>query len=545
MTAPKKQSKPPSKKSSRAEKTRTVERNITERHIGTDSPYFEVRFRLGGRKAGKAEKKAGVIRQIFPYIPNKASAEKLGKGKSRAGALADAKAYAGQKQQFLHYFDKPPEYVASQWIFRDMLNAWVREACELQDAHGNPLLEDSLVPRKGAVHDAGQIRNLILRADEVAKSKGRPSIMDKKVSDLGMDDFVNPQFGLLPVLRGRKINPTAEEEERAKKAGKTPVPRYKPASAGTKRRALALMGCVWNHAELYWGMKKERPWQGYEVKSTGKPTTRALTRAEYLAVEEAMSLLDTSTWAGIQFLRWSGARKGEVVKLRWEHFTWPTPANGLKYPQVVFVGTKTPKRGAYRERTIQVLPVVEDILRRLYDPWLDLDQTPKEFQGKPWRYYVAKAKALKGKKRPKVPPTPPTEGIVFPAPTNPSKPISGSTLYQAFVRAVKRAEVAHARLHDLRHTRTTEISAILPQGQAMEITGHSDVRTFARYTHLDPSTGARLEAADQDAAAPRKTATGKAKPAPKGAKELATLVKSMSKADRTALLTTLQILDDA
>ena len=40
MTATKKQSKPPSKRSSRKEKSRTVERNITERHIGTDSPYF-------------------------------------------------------------------------------------------------------------------------------------------------------------------------------------------------------------------------------------------------------------------------------------------------------------------------------------------------------------------------------------------------------------------------------------------------------------------------------------------------------------------------
>ncbi|KAF1685867.1 hypothetical protein B1992_10355 [Pseudoxanthomonas broegbernensis] len=541
MSAVKKQGKQSAKK----EKTRTVARNITERHIGTSRPYFEVRIRLGGRKAKPAEKRAGTIRKIFPYIPDTTSAKKLGKGKDRAGALADAKAFAGQKQQFLHYFDKPPEYVASQWILRDMLNAWVREACELHDAQGNPLPEGSLEPRKGAIQDAGQIRNLILRADEVAVSSNRPSVMDKKVSDLGMDDFVNPQYGLLPVLRGRKIKPTPEEVDRAKEVGETPAPRYKPAAAGTKRRILALLGCVWNHATLYWGMKKERPWQGYEIKSTSKPMTRALTRAEYEAVENAMSLLDTATWAGIQFLRWSGARKGEIAKLRWEHFTWPTAENGLKYPQVVFVGTKTPKRGAYRERTIQVLPIVEPILRRLYDPWYDLDQTPKEFQGKPWRYYVAKEKKLKGKKRPKLEPPPPTEGIVFPAPTNPSKPISGSTLYQAFVRAVKRAEVPHARLHDLRHTRTTEISAILPQGQAMEITGHSDVRTFARYTHLDPSTGARLEAADKDATTQRKSSTGKAKAAPKGAKELAALVKSMSKADRTALLTTLQILDDA
>ena len=98
---PKTPGKPPSKRPLRKERTRTVERNITERHIGTDSPYFEVRFRLGGRKASKAEKRAGVIRQIFPYIPDKTSAEKLGKGKTRAGALADARAFAGQKQQFL------------------------------------------------------------------------------------------------------------------------------------------------------------------------------------------------------------------------------------------------------------------------------------------------------------------------------------------------------------------------------------------------------------------------------------------------------------
>lgn len=39
------------------------------------------------------------------------------------------------------------------------------------------------------------------------------------------------------------------------------------------------------------------------------------------------------------------------------------------------------------------------------------------------------------------------------------------------------------RLHDMRHTRTTEITTLLPAIEAQAITGHKDIRMLLRYYH--------------------------------------------------------------
>lgn len=58
---------------------------------------------------------------------------------------------------------------------------------------------------------------------------------------------------------------------------------------------------------------------------------------------------------------------------------------------------------------------------------------------------------------------------------------------QSFVRARRRAGLDHLRLHDCRHTRTTELVKKMPTlAHVARITGHSNVQTLVkRYTHLE------------------------------------------------------------
>lgn len=429
------------------EKSRTVAKDIMERRIGGASPYFQVRIRRKGQDD---------ILGKFPYIPEQSTlpAEKRRKGMSRALALEEAIKWASTQRASLHFYGKPSVKVASEHTLRSWLLGWVRDALDRVDAHGNPLPHPnspealgnplaSLPIRKAAQNDKNLILDLIKKADEVAAKNKSMSVMDKRVVDLERADFTGP-FGLITILTGRA------------KKGQTIKP---PASPATKRRVLATLGSVWNHASEFWDMEIPRPWQGIIIRSEEKKkATRVLSAKEFIEVEKALAQAHPTTQAAIKFVRWTAARKSEMSKLRWEHFNWQEDP-----PTVTFEGTKTPRQGAYKERTIHLVPGAIEALEMV---------KPK---GEGW----------------------PSKGIVFPSPTSPSKPISGYTVYQAMVRAVERAGLEHAHVHSLRHTRSTEIGATLTKAQGMKITGHTDERTFMRYTHLEESAAQALMEADK------------------------------------------------
>jgi integrase len=433
--------KPKAKGATKA-KDRTVHPGVYERGLGTANPYFQVRI----RHRGEAHQT-----QRFPYLPaahlqGKTKSTTLHQGMKREAALANAIKASSDDKAFFHFYGKPRAQVPSEYVLRDWIQDWVKEACDRVDATtGQPL--EHMTERKGGEEDGKQILRVIRTADAYATTHKRASVMDKRVTDLVKDDFAG-RHGLLKQLTGR-----------AKKGEKKP-----PASAATQRRALALLGAVWNHARDNWDMDLPRPWLGAKIQSTEKKTTtRALSLEEMEKVEAALASVARSTLAAIYFLRWTAARAGEMHKLRWENISWPASSNSLKRPMVKFVGTKTPRQGAYRERDVPLVPGAIAALQMLYDK-------------------------NKG---------PPKEGIVFPAPQDPKRALSRDTAYQAWVRAIRRAGVPHARLHDLRHTRTTELSADIPKAQAMVITGHSDDRTFNRYTHLEETSVDQIEKGDQ------------------------------------------------
>ncbi|MBH1408337.1 site-specific integrase [Stenotrophomonas maltophilia] len=419
------------------EKTRTAAPGVYERGIGTGNPYFQVKLRSKGQSE--------TFR--FPYVPGLPAIHE----KSRLKALKDAKACKARYESLSHFYDKPVGEIYSEHRLRDWIEAWIRESCERIGLDGQPL--PGMIERKGAKEDSKQIRRLMFIADAYAEKNGTASIMEKSIRSLKKSDFVGKE-GLLSMLTGR-----------APKRANPKVPEKKPeASAATKRRALALLGMVWKHANDLWKAEDApdypKPWAGFEIVSSHHAkTTRALSVPELHRVEEAMKALHPTTLAAIRFLRWTAARAGEMKKLEWQHVFLPTRPGELG--EVLFVGTKTPRRGAYRERRIPLPEGAEDALRSLFT----------------------------GKK--------PEKGLVFQSPTEPTKSISRDSVYQAFVRAVNRAGVPHARLHDLRHTRTTELSKSIQPAQAMAVTGHSDPRTFMRYTHVSSEVAKQISAADK------------------------------------------------
>ena len=66
-------------------------------------------------------------------------------------------------------------------------------------------------------------------------------------------------------------------------------------------------------------------------------------------------------------------------------------------------------------------------------------------------------------------------------------PIAVTSLYQAWRRAVRKADIKNLRFHDLRHE---AVSRFFEMGMSIAevalISGHKDVKQLFRYTHLNP-----------------------------------------------------------
>ena len=160
----------------------------------------------------------------------------------------------------------------------------------------------------------------------------------------------------------------------------------------------------------------------------------------------------------LDFARETGMRRGEICAM-----LWPWIDLGAAVPTVSIPAEATKTR---RARVVPLTSVAEAILRTLPRPAADeMDQR------------------------------------VF--------PVSAGAVTQGIRRARKRAGLADVRLHDMRHeavSRFIELNMSVPD--AMAIAGHSDPRSSARYTHLDPQRlGAKLrkqEAASSAGLAPLK-----------------------------------------
>lgn len=299
-----------------------------------------------------------------------------------------------------------------------------------------------LQPRaeKSVDHDLSQIRSLVRLA------KGSVEINDilyKHIQSLGSGDI----HSLLAAWGNGKAKPR------------------------TKRKLLSLFSAAYSHHAEFHSMKAHKPWTDIKVLGDGKKSkARALLNHEVEKIEAELGRLHPAVRGAIEFLRWTGARRGEAAKLVWENIMWNTGKNSA--PSAHFKRTKA-ARGTYKARFVYLEDGCVCALARMVRPKDEegnvIDYIPGEFDftGFPW----------------------PKQGWVFPAPQTPSQPVSGDTIYQAFVRSVAHAGVAHASPHHLRHTKATVLTATVPQAMAQEMLGHEDASTFAIYRHLAEEAG--------------------------------------------------------
>lgn len=242
------------------------------------------------------------------------------------------------------------------------------------------------------------------------------------------------------------------------------------ARAKTKRKLLSMFAAVWKHHDEFYGMHfDKRPWDSITIPGDGeKPKARAIPKSELAKIEAEFRRLHRNVRGAIEFLRWTGARRSEASKLRWEKIMWPEAGS----PSAHFERTKA-KRGVYRARFVYLEDEAIVALARMVKPE-DKDGNPIAYDAATfdWRTFDW-----------------PKKGWVFPSPKNPNERIAGQTIYQAFVRCVNHAGVPHASPHHLRHTKATVLTATVPQAIAQEMLGHEDAATFAIYRHLAEEAG--------------------------------------------------------
>jgi len=232
----------------------------------------------------------------------------------------------------------------------------------------------------------------------------------------------------------------------------------KKAGNGTVKSILSTLRSIIKHAIDEWGLNLTNPLASLKSIIVNDQRERTLTHEEWnLFVDElTSSRTNAPTVAAIKFARQTAARRGEVCKLLWEDVNF-------KRKTVTFRDTKSQK-DEKRDRTIAIQWQTIELLQQQLG-----DRDPLTTTGP---VFVVRNAAL----RP-------------------------DTITQAWSRArsslaAKTGDRTYltARIHDLRHTRITELGSKLTAAEVTSISGHRDLASFKRYHNPRPEdVGEKLE----------------------------------------------------
>jgi integrase len=188
-----------------------------------------------------------------------------------------------------------------------------------------------------------------------------------------------------------------------------------------------------------WGHLQANPTQAVKWIKIGQTGFRFLSHEEISLLLKACADIGNRQFFGIVLLAVNtGMRKGEILRLRWKEVD-------LKRRQVRVVSSEDGNTKNYKTRTIPMNRAVEEFLRK-HPRRLD---SPYVFQGPSGEPYT-------------------------------------KTNYH-FTKAVKRAGIPHARVHDLRHTFASHlVMKGIDLRTVQELLGHGDMRMTLKYAHLAP-----------------------------------------------------------
>jgi len=225
--------------------------------------------------------------------------------------------------------------------------------------------------------------------------------------------------------------------------------------------------------------------------------------------------------AALHTLRWTGARRGEATRLEWSDLIMP--AHGGTW-QARLRDTKTPT-GKPNERTIPLVPRAMSALLDARLAWairhaatahdrakirrggvgteaeLIADLSAHRLRGSVFECTEDAITQAWGKMRDKAAKRLEAEAL---------EARERDDMDAAMIAKKSQTAICDRTVHDIRHTRITEITAVMPIQKAKLISGHKTMRMLEHYYHDNPaSVGAEL--VEAEAVAARKTAQRRAK----------------------------------
>lgn len=382
-------------------------------------PRYEVRIRWTNADGTRGH----LPTRVFPFDP-----EAKHGPTSEQNALDSANVYAVLERKARDLHDKPRSQLAEAWTFGGLLERLITElTLELESFEPGDGRSDKHLRTK-----ISYARMLLGKADKKATGNpdGFPDLCALTVDQLRPEHFSGGTYAdksLVKRLKGKD---------------------GKPAPNDSIRRLVSFLAWFFKHVKGAWKIEIKNPlsdWQALELPEADQGRERTLSDEEWVKVDEALKAAWPSTRLAIHVARFTAARRGEVVNLDWKDLNLD-----VEHATALLRNTKSQKKnkqGALpRNREIPIPKKVADELRKL--------------------------RQENGAKH--------AEGPVFIGQLGTR--IGADTLTQAWNRACAKVGVKGARLHDLRHTRITELGDKLANPlQVAAVSGHSDMSMVKRY----------------------------------------------------------------
>ena len=349
------------------------------------------------------------------------------------------------EKQMLTWSDAPHHYTLRGVLERYLSDInegriTTKALIERRKAQGLPTVPNVFI--RASVHKELSAISVLLGTSKQGKNTGGfPDITEKWMHELAFKDFYD------------KSNTKAFNHQLKGRDGEQ-------APNGSVKRLLSALRTIINHANSEWGVPVNNPLKSLKGISVNDKRERVVKKGEWTAMIKQLesTRTDRTTIEAIRFARYSAARRAEVCKLDWTDID-------IDDKTATFRETKS-KQGKEESRTAPLNKEAMDLIKRLLGN-RDIETL---------------------------------SGPVFL--TSRAKRLRPDTITQAWSRARQdifkdtgNEKILSARIHDLRHTRITELGQLLTAAEAARVSGHKDFSTFFRYFNPNPvEIGRKIDA---------------------------------------------------